>query len=145
MLYFAYGSNMHAPQMARRAPRARPLGIGRLDHHRIFFTSDGYAAVRDRRGTSVYGVVWRIEARDVAALDRFEGVDEGWYVKRIVPIRMAGATVSCLVYHGGDVSEGLRPRRRYFHEAVVGSALAWNLPARYIDGFSRFARHGFRG
>ena len=97
MLYFAYGSNMHVPQMARRAPKAQPVGIGRLDDHRIFFTSDGYAAVRDRRGAHVWGVVWRIAARDVAVLDRYEGVDEGWYVKRVVPVRMATGTVSCLV------------------------------------------------
>ncbi|WP_439575307.1 gamma-glutamylcyclotransferase family protein [Phreatobacter sp.] len=145
MLYFAYGSNMNVAQMARRAPHARPLGIGRLDHHRLFFTCDGYAAVRFRRGASVYGVVWRIEARDVAALDRYEGVAEGWYVKRMVPVRIAGRSALCLVYDGGTVLEGRRPRRTYFNEAVVGSALAWSLPDRYIAGLGRFARHGFRG
>ncbi len=145
MLYFAYGSNMNVPQMARRAPRAAPLGIGRLADHRLFFTSDGYAAIRRRRGHAVHGVVWRIAARDVAVLDRYEGVDEGWYVKRTVRVRLAARSVLCLVYDGGTVLEGSRPRRRYFNEAVRASALAWNLPSRYIAGLDRFARQGFRG
>lgn len=145
MLYFAYGSNMSEPQMALRAPGARPLGIGRLDGHRLFFTCDGYAAIGRRPGSSVYGVVWRIGPRDVAVLDRYEGVDEGWYVKRTVRVRLNTGSVRCLVYDGGHVPEGLRPRRRYFHEAVRGAALAWNLPLRYIAGLDRFSRQGFRG
>jgi cation transport regulator ChaC len=145
MLYFAYGSNMNVPQMGRRAPKAVPVGIGHLADHRLFFTCDGYAAIRRRRGHVVHGVVWRIAARDVAVLDRYEGVEEGWYVKRTVRVRLATRSVPCLVYDGGTVLEGCRPRRRYFNEAVRASALAWNLPGRYIAGLDRFARQGFRG
>lgn len=145
MLYFAYGSNMSLPEMALRAPGAVPLGIGRLADHRLFVTADGYVAIRRRRRHVVHGVVWQIGARDVAALDRYEGVGEGWYVRRTLPVRLAGRSAVCLVYGGGRVAEGVRPRRRYFIEAVRASALAWNLPSRYIADLDRLGGRGFRG
>lgn len=145
MLYFAYGSNMSVAQMARRAPAARPLGTGCLAGHRLFFTTDGYAAIRRQAGHRVRGVVWQVSARDIAMLDRYEGVGEGWYRRRTVAVRSGGRVRPCLVYVGADVAEGGRPIRRYFAEGVMAPALAWGLPSRYIATLARFARNGFRG
>lgn len=145
MFYFAYGSNMSVAQMAHRAPGARPVGTGCLDGHRLFFTADGYAAIRPQRGHRVHGVVWQVTARDIAVLDRYEGVGEGWYRRCRVAVRHGGRTRACLVYVGADVVEGGRPIRRYFAEGVMAPALAWSLPSRYIASLARFARGGFRG
>lgn len=145
MFYFAYGSNMSLSQMAVRAPDARPLGTGCLDGHRLFFTGDGYAAIRPQPGHRLHGVVWQVTARDIAVLDRYEGVGEGWYVRRTVRVRSPGLSRACLVYLGADVTEGGRPIRRYFAEGIMAPALAWGLPSRYIASLARFARAGFRG
>ncbi|QCI68102.1 gamma-glutamylcyclotransferase family protein [Phreatobacter stygius] len=144
MLYFAYGSNMHEADMARRCPGARVCGVARLDHHLIFINSEGYVAVGGTPGRSVHGVVWRLTARHVAVLDRYECVDRGLYRKRMLPVRLNGQTVMALVYAAGAIAEGQRPLSDHFRRAVRASALAWNLPPVYIARLDRLARNGFR-
>ena len=51
---------------------------------------EGYASVvRDGRFT-VWGVLWELALADVPALDRYEGVAGGLYVKAPQPIATAG-------------------------------------------------------
>jgi hypothetical protein len=68
-LYFAYGSNMDRGHMAKLCPRAEALGVARIDHHGFFIAAGGYGSIAPRRGAAVHGVLWRITARDRAALD----------------------------------------------------------------------------
>lgn len=145
MLYFAYGSNMSLPQMAVRAPAARPLATARLEGYRPFVMRAGYIAIRPRAGDCVFGVLWDVSVRDLAVLDRYEGLDEGWYVRRTVAVRSGGLSRACLTYVGTDAAEGRRPIRDHFTEGVMAPALAWGLPSRYIATLARLARHGFRG
>ncbi len=74
MFCFAYGTNMSQPDMARRAPGARALGLGRLDRHRLVVTAAGYLAVKAAPASTVHGVVWRLTPRDLARLDAYEGL-----------------------------------------------------------------------
>ncbi|MBV8664121.1 MAG: gamma-glutamylcyclotransferase, partial [Hyphomicrobiales bacterium] len=84
-LCFAYGSNMDAAAMASRCPRSRPLGLARLMRHRLAIMREGWlTATRDANGT-VEGVLWDIALADMRALDRYEGVGEGLYVKAAQP------------------------------------------------------------
>src|SRR5262249_60569565 len=77
MLHFAYGSNMDAAAMRRRCPGAEPLGPARLHDWRFVVTRDGYASVVPAPGQVVHGVLWRLRARDLAAGDGHEVVDNG--------------------------------------------------------------------
>ncbi|WP_163892993.1 gamma-glutamylcyclotransferase family protein, partial [Proteus mirabilis] len=86
--YFAYGSNMHEVDMARRCPGAQACGVARLDRHRMFINAEGYVAIGHAPGRSVHGVVWRLAPRHVAVLDRYECVDRGLYLKRMLPVRL---------------------------------------------------------
>ncbi len=85
-LYFAFGSNMDAAQMARRCPGAETMGPGTLQAHRLVFRGPsrnrggGVLSVDASPGDQVTGVVYRVTEADLAALDRFEGAPQ-WYVR----------------------------------------------------------------
>src|ERR1700752_1388801 len=86
-LYFAYGSNMCRAGMASRCRDAVPLGRARLDGYRYVIHVDGYATVRPAPGATVQGILWRVSARDVTALDAYEDVAGGLYRKVSLPVR----------------------------------------------------------
>jgi hypothetical protein len=81
VLYLAYGSNLDAAQMRRRCPGAMLVGKATLRNHELIFR--GYSArwggsvatVRRRAGRQVDGLVYSLTLKDVASLDRCEGVD----------------------------------------------------------------------
>jgi hypothetical protein len=89
MLYFAYGSNLHLGQMARRCPDAEPLGPLIMPNTRLVFR--GVADVIREDGVECPGGIWRITKRCEAALDRYEGFDpdhpdRGMYTKEYVQL-----------------------------------------------------------
>ena len=85
-LYFAYGSNMDVDAMARRCPRSKALGLARLERHRLAVMREGWlTAVRDP-ASAVHGVLWELALSDIAALDRYEGLSQGLYVKLTQPV-----------------------------------------------------------
>ena len=85
-LYFAYGSNMDVDAMARRCPRAKPLGAARLPRHRLAVMREGWlTATRDPRG-EVHGVLWDVAFADMRALDQYEGSPSGLYAKARQPV-----------------------------------------------------------
>lgn len=141
MLHFAYGSNMDRAAMVRRCPGAAALGPARLDHWRFVVTRSGYASVVPAPG-AVHGILWRLTARDVAAVNAYESLDSGLYRRRMLPVRHHGRSVPALVYVARGRRAG-RPKPGY-QDLVVAAACAWNLPEDYIDGLRRWAP-GARG
>jgi gamma-glutamylcyclotransferase (GGCT)/AIG2-like uncharacterized protein YtfP len=128
-LYFAYGANMDAVAMAARCPRSTLIGQGRLNRHRFIIMREGYASVvRDPRAT-VHGILWDLALGDVPALDRYEGVASGLYVKAMQPVSVPGGSKRALIYLGGTSTTGA-PRPGYL-EAVLAAASAAQLPAAY--------------
>ena len=129
-LYFAYGANMDAAAMAARCPGSRLIGQGRLNRHRFIVMREGYASVvRDPRAT-VWGVVWELALADVPALDRYEGVAGGLYIKAYQPVTLKGGAKHALIYLGGSAAQGA-PRPGYL-ESVLAAADAAQLPTPYI-------------
>lgn len=129
-LYFAYGANMDAAAMASRCPASRPVGQGRLHRHRFIIMRAGYASVvRDGRRT-VWGVLWELAPADVPALDRYEGVAGGLYVKASQPVATAGGVKRALIYLGRSTAFGV-PRPGYL-DAVVTAGAAARLPSAYL-------------
>jgi len=135
-LYFAYGANMDVAAMATRCPGSKPLGLARLPRHRFIVTTDGYASViRDPRET-VHGVLWDCALSDVRALDKFEDIASGLYVKINQPVIVEGGAKRALVYVGRSADIG-KARPGYL-EAVIASAKDWALPEAYIAAMNRF-------
>jgi gamma-glutamylcyclotransferase (GGCT)/AIG2-like uncharacterized protein YtfP len=137
MLYFAYGSNMSRAPMRARCPTAREAGIAVLRHHRFVIMANGYASVVPLPDEAVYGVLWRIGPRDLAALDAYEDVAGGLYRHAMLPVVQDGTTVKALVYLGNEKRDG-RPRAAYM-TLVVNAARECGLPEDYIAGFARWS------
>lgn len=141
--YFAYGSNMHRAGMARRCPGARALGVATLAGWRFVIGTHGYASIVRAPGCAVVGVLWRLTARDVAALNAYESLDSGLYVRCHLTVRHDGVARSALVYVGRPSGEG-RPRPGYL-ELVLEGARDWQMPERYIRKLQRYAPARFSG
>jgi hypothetical protein len=141
--YFAYGANMDVEDMARRCPRSRPLGVARLMRHRLAITREGWlTATRDARGR-VHGVLWDLALADVSALDRFEQLGDGLYVKTTQAVIAGSGPKRALVYFGANAGPG-RADGDYIR-AVIAAARHWRLPEEAIATLVGFAGMGGGG
>lgn len=130
-LCFAYGANLDAAAMAGRCPGARLVGRARLARHRFFVMDSGWASVARDPTRAVHGLVWDVPLADMPALDAFEEVQSGLYVKALQSVILeAGGTRRALVYIGASTRTG-RPRPGYL-EGVVAAAEAAGLPAAWL-------------
>ena len=136
--YFAYGSNMSTALMKRRCPSAVAIDTARLDGWRFFIMAAGFASIAPANGSVVHGVLWWLAPRDLAALNAYEGIEGGLYVRRTLPVRRQGRHEPALVYVGTSALAG-RPRPAY-QWAVAAAARQWQLPADYVRALERFAR-----
>jgi hypothetical protein len=142
-LHFAYGSNMSRAQIGARCPGAHPLGTATLKHWRFVIGPEGHGSIVPTPGGVVHGVLWRVDTRDIAAINSYEGLDSGLYLRRIMPVRHGANLFPALVYILRRHGRG-RPRPAYI-SLVVEAARDWGLPERYIDGLQRWSPSGWRG
>ena len=142
-LHFAYGSNMSRPAMAARCPGAVALGTAVLAGWRFIINVDGYATVVSEPGGVVHGVLWRLSPRDLAALNAYEAVDTGLYLRRTLPVTCAGIRRPALVYVARRSALG-RPRPGYL-AAVLDAARDWRLPQDYVQTLQRWSGLGWGG
>lgn len=96
MMYFAYGSNMNVPQMAKRCPGAQIVGKAILPAHHLLFR--GVADVSPG-GKHVDGVVWSINIYHLRALDRYEGWPNLYNDRKMDVILESGYQVSAMFYY----------------------------------------------
>ena len=139
-LYFAYGSNMDASAMARRCPRSKALGPARLLRHRLAVMREGWLTIARDPRSAVHGVLWELALADVPALDRYEGLARGLYVKLIQPVVAERGPRQAIVYFGANVGPGAA-RHDYIAD-VIAAARSWPLPAEAIEALERLAAVG---
>jgi len=139
-LYFAYGSNLHPERLRERTPSAQVIGPAVLPGHELHFHKLGRdgSAKCDARQTDdprhvVHGVVYRIEERHRAELDRAESRGVGYDV-RIVRLRTGSRQLQAWTYHARDAAivSGLKPFDWYL-DYVVAGARYHGLPRPYIN------------
>ena len=135
-LYFAYGANMERAAMARRCPGASARGPARLRGWR-YVIAEGYGSVAPAPGSCVYGVLWRLTPRDLAALNAFESLDSGLYRRAMLTVEAGASRARALVYVGRRRGK-CRPMPGY-QERLVAAAQDWQLPPFYIDELRRLA------
>jgi gamma-glutamylcyclotransferase (GGCT)/AIG2-like uncharacterized protein YtfP len=129
-LYFAYGSNMSVQAMARRCPRSKPIGVARLERHRLAVMREGWlTATRDPR-SAVHGVLWDAALSDVPSLDRYEGLAQKLYAKVVQPVVASGGAKRALVYVGANSGPGIA--RADYVADIVAAARTWPLPAEGV-------------
>jgi gamma-glutamylcyclotransferase (GGCT)/AIG2-like uncharacterized protein YtfP len=115
MLYFSYGANLNKRGMARRCPAAKPLGVAKLENHKLCFKR--YADIIPAPGSLVMGAVWELTAACVRALDAYEGDD---YARIQVSVTMDGKTVAAMAYAMTTDAPLAPPSMDYARELEVG-------------------------
>jgi gamma-glutamylcyclotransferase (GGCT)/AIG2-like uncharacterized protein YtfP len=134
-LHFAYGSNMDAAAMARRCPRSRLIGRARLARWRFVILPSGFASVAPDPRSSVHGALWEVPVSDVAALDRYEQVGQGLYVKKMIPVlREPFGSSPALAYIAAAPNQGM-VWPGYLSD-IVAAAQALELPPAYVGYLS---------
>ena len=129
---------MDVNAMAGRCPRSKPLGLARLERHRLAVMREGWlTAVRDP-ASAVHGVLWDLALTDVAALDRYEGLSQGLYAKLTQPVIAERGPKQAIVYFGVNSGPGV-PRAAYIAE-VLAAARSWPLSAEGVEALERLAR-----
>ncbi len=142
-LHFAYGSNMSRAQMGARCPGARALGTATLRHWRFVIGAQGHGSIAPRPGALVHGVLWWVGPRELAAINAYENIDSGLYIRRNLPVRFRASLLPALVYILRRQGEG-RARPGYVH-LVVEAARDWELPEAYVNALQRWSPSGWRG
>ena len=99
--------------------------------------ASGFASIAPATGSVVYGVLWSLAPRDLAALNAYEGVDTGLYVRRTLSVRCQQRREPALVYVGTNRAPG-RSKPEY-QRVVVAAAYEWQLPTGYVRALERFA------
>lgn len=136
--YFAYGSNLDPGTFVGRR-KMRPLAaqVARLSDFELRFdlpvgrAERGVANVFPRRGGEVWGVAFALRPRDLARLDRSEGVHRGFYRRIAVRLRCGDADLDAWTYHSTHGKPGRKPSRRYLGLLLRG-AHYHGLPPDYV-------------
>ena len=143
MLYFAYGSNMWREQMRQRCPEHELIGAAVLKDHALCFPrfstirQCGVAGIMEKPGAEVWGVLYRLNARDLATLDKREGYDPASpphlnrYDRRTIRVLSNGDTLDCLTYIARPEPGTHIPSVEYM-SAIITGAEEHGLPAEYV-------------
>lgn len=133
VLYFAYGSNLDAEQLAARCPSARGLHRASLADHRLDFTHfsrrwrGGAADVVAERGARVWGALYALELDDLTRLDAFEG----GYDRLVLSVATDSAPrVEVTTYTVR--SKGLHAPSREYLDKMLRWGSHWELPSAYL-------------
>jgi len=129
--------------MSGRCPGAQALGTATLSGWRFLINPEGFGSIARRPGARVYGVLWRLTARDFAAINAYESVDTGLYLRRRLMVQQGGRGSTAIVYIARWEGAGT-PRPGYIG-LVVDAARDWKLPERYVRSVARWAPSGWRG
>lgn len=129
--------------MRVRCPGAVAHGTAMLRGWRFVMSRDGYASIVPERGGVVLGVLWGLGVRDLAAINAYENVAGGLYVRRRLPVRSASRCRQTLVYIAARPGEGM-PRPGYL-AIVVAAARDWALPERYVRSLRRWSPSAWGG
>ena len=125
VLYFAFGSNLHLPQMRERCPDCEMLEPVVLADYRLAFRGNsarwgtgGVATVLPRAGAQVHGLLYRLSATDLERLNGYEHYPTVYAHLPVSVTTRAGAQHAALTYQraNGHGEELRPPSMRYFHQ-----------------------------
>ncbi len=132
-LYFAFGSNLDAEQMAERCPGSRPLFRARLPGHRLDFThlsqrwGGGAADILPAESHEVWGVIYALEPGHLDALDRFEA----GYRRVSLGVHADDAIAHAVTSYQVRMPGRHAPSRAYL-EKMLRWGERWQLPGDYL-------------
>jgi gamma-glutamylcyclotransferase (GGCT)/AIG2-like uncharacterized protein YtfP len=115
----------------RRWSSAVYEGRARLMDHAFRINACGVATVLRSRGAEVHGALWRVSDAHLQALDEFEGIEAGLYVRQRREIHFERRAASAHIYIATDPRPGT-PRPSYL-ETIIAAAEDLELPPAYLD------------
>ena len=136
MYYFAYGSNLHWPQMHKRCPSSRFVCAARLPDYRFGITRHsrlrdcGTANVFPVKGEEVWGAVYDVSDAELSVMDGFE---DGYRreILNVSPIGNGDRPISVLVYVAEIETDVPLPTAEY-KRLILEGAKHWQLPTSYL-------------
>lgn len=136
--YFAYGSNMKAERVRRRAPSARAIGRARLLHKCMMCNKQGddgsgKANLVDSPGAVVWGVLYKLAPLELAELDQAEG---GYQRVTLTALGEQGEPVEAEVYVSTTLTADSTPYD-WYRDLIVQGALEHGLPEDYVERLTR--------
>jgi hypothetical protein len=137
--YFAYGSNLTWARLRERVPSSTPLGVARLEQHRLTWDKpgadgSGKANITPAADSVVWGVVYRLEPDEWPRLDACEP----GYARTTIEVRLARECVPCTTYRAPGRIDTQLPFD-WYHELVIGGARAHGLPESYVRALETIA------
>ncbi|MGZ8425774.1 MAG: gamma-glutamylcyclotransferase family protein [Candidatus Binatia bacterium] len=136
MYYFAYGSNLHWPQMQRRCPSAKFVTIAKLPDYEFGITRHsrlrdcGTANVCAVAGREVWGAVYDVSEADLDVMDGFE---DGYHREflSVYATDNGNVPLQVLVYVAAIESNVPLPNPQY-KRLILEGARHWHMPSTYI-------------
>lgn len=129
---------MSTPRLVDRVPSAKAVSVARLERHKLKFhkkSKDGSGKC-DIEFTNdpndvVYGVVFQILVSEKPALDKKEGLSNGYKEKLVYVFSQNGKSFGAVTYYATDIDPSLKPYH-WYKEHVVRGATEHHLPSEYI-------------
>src|SRR5260370_29935716 len=141
-LHFAYGWNRSRALMSARCPGAEAIGTATLSGWRFVINPEGFGSIAAQPGGRVHGVLWRLSARDLAAVNAYESIDSGLYLRRRLAVRCGETPATALVYFARRLVVGVH--RPGYIPFTLNSAREWQLPEPYIRSLPPWAPSPWR-
>ena len=110
--YFAYGSNMNRLRAGLRIPGALDIGRGELPGWRLVERLYADIVPSKREGAAVEGILYRVGAEELEALDRYEGYP-AVYDRKVVTVLWRGRPVKAWTYFMAEPAATNRTGLRY--------------------------------
>jgi len=141
--YFAYGSNMLQSRLGARVGSARPVGVAHLAGYDLRFHkrgTDGSAkcdAFRiDSPDARMFGVLYRMDDREVPVLDCIEGLGRGYRHERATVVTANGVRYDAFFYVATQIDSRLLPWL-WYKTLVVAGARSEGLPRKWVRRLQR--------
>lgn len=141
VLYFAYGANMNAQQIAARCTKPKFVAAARLPDHAIGFFGHserwdgGEETLVPKAGSDLYGVVYELSPSAFDRLDAWQSVKldgTGRYFHTPAEvIGLDGAVYSVLLYKKAERGRPRPPSADYL-AYIADGAEAHGLPSDYL-------------
>ena len=139
VVYFAYGSNMSTARLRERMPSCKPLGVATLHGHALRFhkrsvdKSGKCNAFATGVDDSVIGVLFSFDPAERAALDKAEGVGNGYEHATVTVINDKGRRRKVLTYLAAPdyIDDSLKPYG-WYKDLVLAGATEHGLSPEYV-------------
>lgn len=143
--YFAYGSNLHPLRLQERVPSATVIGVVEARSRTLAFSKrskdlSGKCNLYEtgKQADVVHGVLYEMDVKEKANLDRAEGKGSG-YNEKIVSFTLNGKSYTPFTYIADSkyIDESLLPYI-WYKQFVIEGARYHSMPKEYIAWLESF-------